>query len=129
MHDVHAGILLAPRSAATRPARPCSSGDGASASRGRFVARVLATAPPADVVMARVATLRRRIEDAGRDPTGVRIVAVTKGFTSSAVDAARQAGLFDIGENYADELLGQDRVVGLWRRAHVAPRLPDATTP
>jgi len=69
------------------------------------VPRVLASAPSPDVVMARVAALRHRIEEAGRDPAGVRIVAVTKGFTSSAVDAARRSGLYDIGENYADELL------------------------
>jgi uncharacterized pyridoxal phosphate-containing UPF0001 family protein len=68
------------------------------------VPRVLATAPPVDVVAARVEALRRSIEDAGRDPAAVRIVAVTKGFESSAVVAARGAGLFDIGENYADEL-------------------------
>jgi uncharacterized pyridoxal phosphate-containing UPF0001 family protein len=67
--------------------------------------RVLAAAPPPDVVLARVAALRLRIEDAGRDPDTVRIVGVTKGFDSSAVDAARLAGLYDIGENYADELL------------------------
>jgi len=54
-----------------------------------------------------VDALRRRIEDAGRDPGGVRIVAVTKGFTSSAVVAARGAGLFDIGENYANEFLAK----------------------
>ncbi|HVA03281.1 MAG TPA: alanine racemase [Acidimicrobiales bacterium] len=69
--------------------------------------RVQAQAPPTDVVVARVAALRRRIEEAGRDPAGVRIVAVTKGFTTSAVDAARRAGLYDIGENYADELLAK----------------------
>jgi uncharacterized pyridoxal phosphate-containing UPF0001 family protein len=69
--------------------------------------RVLATPPPADVVVARVATLRQRIEEAGRDPADVRIVAVTKGFTAGAVDAARAAGLYDIGENYADELLAK----------------------
>jgi len=69
--------------------------------------RVQAHAPPTDVVVARVAALRRRIEEAGRDPAGVRIVAVTKGFTTSAVVAARQAGLYDIGENYADELLAK----------------------
>jgi uncharacterized pyridoxal phosphate-containing UPF0001 family protein len=69
--------------------------------------RVLATAPPIDVVLGRVAGLRRRIEEAGRDPAGVRIVAVTKGFSTSAVEAARRAGLFDIGENYADELLAK----------------------
>ncbi len=71
----------------------------------RSVPRVLASAPPPDVVTARVVALRRRIEEAGRDPSAVRIVAVTKGFTSSAIDAARRAGLFDIGENYVDELL------------------------
>jgi uncharacterized pyridoxal phosphate-containing UPF0001 family protein len=74
--------------------------------------RVLAPAPPAEVVMARVAALGRRIEDAGRDPAGVRIVAVTKGFAAGAVDAARRAGLYDIGENYADELLAKVASVG-----------------
>ena len=69
--------------------------------------RVLADAPPTDVVLARVAALRDRIEQSGRDPAGVRIVAVTKGFTTGAVDAARRAGLYDIGENYADELLAK----------------------
>src|SRR5580700_7343940 len=75
--------------------------------------RVLATPPPVDVVMTRLAGLRRRIEEGGRDPAGVRIVAVTKGFTASAVDAARRAGLYDIGENYADELLAKAAVDGV----------------
>jgi len=70
-------------------------------------ARALAPAPPPDVVAARVAALCVRIEDVGRDPAGVRIVAVTKGFTASAVDAARAAGLYDIGENYANEFLAK----------------------
>jgi PLP dependent protein len=34
----------------------------------------------------------------------VRIIAVTKGFSSDAVRAAREAGLTDLGENYAAEL-------------------------
>ncbi len=55
--------------------------------------------------------LRRRIEDAGRDPAGVRIVAVTKGFTAGAVLAARGAGLYDIGENYAGEFLAKVAVL------------------
>jgi PLP dependent protein len=80
--------------------------------------RVLAPAPPADVVVARVVALRRRIEDAGRDPAGVRIVAVTKGFAESAVEAARAAGLYDIGENYADELV---------RKAGLGPDAADTT--
>jgi PLP dependent protein len=37
----------------------------------------------------------------------VRVVAVTKGFGPEAVRAARQAGLADLGENYAAELVGK----------------------
>jgi hypothetical protein len=37
----------------------------------------------------------------------VRVVAVTKGFGPDAVEAARQAGLRDLGENYAAELLAK----------------------
>jgi hypothetical protein len=35
----------------------------------------------------------------------VRVIAVTKGFGPDAVAAARSAGLHDIGENYANELV------------------------
>lgn len=55
---------------------------------------------------------------AGGDPAGVRIVAVTKGFGPEAVAAAVAAGLLDVGENYAQELLG--KVPGL--DPGVAPR-------
>ena len=50
--------------------------------------------------------IRRRIAAAG-DPARVRIVAVTKGFGADAVDAALRAGITDIGESYAQELLGK----------------------
>ena len=63
--------------------------------------------PPADVVAGRVARLRRRIADTGRDPDTVRIVAVTKGFGIAAVEAAMAAGITDIGENRAEELLAK----------------------
>ncbi|MDE2805121.1 MAG: YggS family pyridoxal phosphate-dependent enzyme [Gemmatimonadota bacterium] len=43
-------------------------------------------------------------ERSGRDPSGVRIVAVTKGHAACAVEAAVEAGLRDIGENRVDEL-------------------------
>lgn len=66
-----------------------------------------APAVTAEVVAARVTEVRRRIERCGRDPQSVRIVAVTKGFGAVAVDAARRAGLSDIGENYAQELLAK----------------------
>lgn len=61
----------------------------------------------------RVETLRHRIGSASADPAGVRIVAVTKGFGIEAVRAATAAGLTDIGENYADELVSK---AGIWPR-------------
>jgi PLP dependent protein len=47
---------------------------------------------------------------AGGDPSVVRVMAVTKTFGPDAVVAARVAGLFDIGENYATEL--EDKAPG-----------------
>ncbi|MHB8465250.1 MAG: YggS family pyridoxal phosphate-dependent enzyme [Acidimicrobiales bacterium] len=60
----------------------------------------------ATVVAHRLDELRARIARAsgGR---AVEIVAVTKGFDASAVDAAVAAGLTSIGENYAQELLAK----------------------
>jgi uncharacterized pyridoxal phosphate-containing UPF0001 family protein len=69
--------------------------------------RPLAPAPPADVVAERLAQLRARLESAGRDPSEVLILAVTKGFDTSAVESAFAAGLHEIGENYPDELLSK----------------------
>jgi pyridoxal phosphate enzyme (YggS family) len=51
--------------------------------------------------------IRGRVALAGGDPDHVRIVAVTKGFGPEAVDAAVTAGLRDVGENYAQELLAK----------------------
>lgn len=58
-----------------------------------------------EVVAENLAKVRGRIERCGTDPDDVTIVAVTKGFTVAAVTAALRAGLLDIGENYADELI------------------------
>jgi hypothetical protein len=52
----------------------------------------------------RVAAIRARIAGTGREPDGVALVAVTKGFGSDAVEAANAAGILDVGENYAQEL-------------------------
>lgn len=60
-----------------------------------------------DEVSARLAVIRRRIEEAGGDPGVVRVVAVTKGFGPEAVAAARDAGVTEIGENYSQELLAK----------------------
>ena len=75
-------------------------------------ARPLAPSPPVDVVAERVAAVRARIAATGRDPAEVRLVAVTKGFASDAVRAALAAGIHDIGENYADELMAKAADVG-----------------
>jgi len=57
------------------------------------------------VVTANLAGLHERIASCGRDPEDITIVAVTKGFGVDAVEAAVAAGLTDIGENYAQEIL------------------------
>lgn len=49
--------------------------------------------------------IRARIERAGGDPAAVTIVAVTKQQPDAAVTEAIAAGLLDIGENRADELV------------------------
>jgi hypothetical protein len=74
----------------------------------------ISTSPPSsasDAVAERLHSVRLRIEQAGGDPATVRVVAVTKGFGPEAVIAARDAGLYDIGENYANELLEKASVV------------------
>lgn len=64
---------------------------------------------PADaaLVVERLARVRDRIARAGASPEAVTIVAVTKNFGVAAVHAAARAGLYDIGENYAQELLSK----------------------
>jgi len=58
-------------------------------------------------VASKVAEVRSRISELGRDPASVTIVGVTKGFGSDAVRALVEAGIFDIGENYSGELLAK----------------------
>ena len=48
--------------------------------------------------------VRRRIADVGRDPSTVRVLAVTKTFGREAVEVAFNAGLRAVGENYLTEL-------------------------
>jgi pyridoxal phosphate enzyme (YggS family) len=63
-----------------------------------------------DEVAERLAEVRRRIAAAGGDPWRVTVVAVTKGLGAEAVTAAGAAGLRDVGENYAQELLGKQSI-------------------
>lgn len=69
-------------------------------------------------VAARLADVRHRIEAAGGDPARVRIVAVTKGFGPEAVEAALAAGVEDVGENYAQELVAKAPLVAGQPRWH-----------
>jgi pyridoxal phosphate enzyme (YggS family) len=60
-----------------------------------------------EVVAERLAQVRDRMDRAGAAPGSVKIVAVTKGFGPAAVEAAVGAGVEDLGENYAHELLAK----------------------
>ncbi len=80
-------------------------------------------------LQARLDELRSQIHSARPDAAhrAVTLVAVTKGFGPWALDAARRAGIVDVGENYAQELvhkastLGADDLAGL--RLHFIGRL------
>jgi uncharacterized pyridoxal phosphate-containing UPF0001 family protein len=54
-----------------------------------------------------LAAVRARITHAGGDPERIRVIGVTKGFGPDAVRAAVGAGLRDLGENYAAELVAK----------------------
>lgn len=66
---------------------------------------MIPTAATTAEVAARLGDLRARIERAGGDPDAVTVVGVTKGFDASAVHAAVGAGLVDLGESYAQEMV------------------------
>jgi len=55
--------------------------------------------------------VRSRIASAGGDLERITVVAVTKGFGVDAAVAAHDAGLGDVGENYAQELVAKGRAL------------------
>lgn len=63
-----------------------------------------------DELRRRVDFVRERIAEVG-DPDAITVVAVTKGLGVEAALSARAAGLLDIGENYADELVEKATVL------------------
>lgn len=63
--------------------------------------------PDAHGFEGRLEHLRERIAASTRDPGSVRLVAVTKGFGADAARLALAAGLTELGENYADELVAK----------------------
>ena len=64
-----------------------------------------------DDLAARVDRVRNRIADAGGDPAAVTLLAVTKGFGPEVALAAARAGLHELGENYAQELVAKAPVL------------------
>lgn len=80
------------------------------------------TVDPDDLAR-RLATLRERIEAAGGDPGAITIVGVSKGFDASAPAVAVGAGLVDLGESYAQEMVVKVREVSGDVRWHWVGRL------
>ena len=69
------------------------------------------TVPTPAELAARIARVEERIAAAGGDPAQVRMLAVTKGFGPELAVAAAEAGLVDLGENYAQELVAKAPVL------------------
>lgn len=75
-----------------------------------------------ELVAERVEVVRERVRAAGG--TDVTLVAVTKAFGADAVRAALAAGVADVGENYAQEMLGKIGELGdVGARWHFLGRL------
>lgn len=68
-------------------------------------------APSVETVTARLAEIRERVVAAGSSPEAVQIIAVTKTFPIEFHRVAMQAGLMDLGENYAQELVAKDELL------------------
>ncbi|MDP9070555.1 MAG: YggS family pyridoxal phosphate-dependent enzyme [Actinomycetota bacterium] len=71
-----------------------------------------------EAVAERLARVRARIASAGGDGRSVTLVAVSKGTGTDEVVAARDAGIADFGENYAQELLAKQALVDGGLRWH-----------
>jgi pyridoxal phosphate enzyme (YggS family) len=65
--------------------------------------------PTVDEIRARLAALHARITAVGG--VGVTVLGVTKGHPAAVVELARAAGIDDLGENYAQELLAKAAAV------------------
>jgi pyridoxal phosphate enzyme (YggS family) len=76
----------------------------------------------ADRLAAGLAEVDRRISSAG-GVGRVRVLPMTKGFGPDAVEACLAAGLEDVGESYAQELVSKSGALGAQPRWHFAGRL------
>jgi pyridoxal phosphate enzyme (YggS family) len=75
--------------------------------------------PSAAEVGAAADRVRERIAAAGGDPLAVGLLAVTKGFPVDIAETALAAGLLDLGENYAQDLVAKAELLA---GADPAPR-------
>lgn len=66
----------------------------------------------------RLEALRDRIEAAGGDPQTVQVIAISKGHGVAAVEEALAAGLVDLGESYAQELVAKADAIDVPLRWH-----------
>jgi pyridoxal phosphate enzyme (YggS family) len=78
-------------------------------------------------VAANLAAVRRRIAAAaaraGRDPGGVRLIAVSKTQPAERIEAAITAGATDIGENYVQEAAAKRAAISVPARWHLIGHL------
>lgn len=78
-------------------------------------------------IAASLAEVRRRIDEAalraGRNPSEVTLIAVSKAFPVEAIDAARREGQLDFGENRVQELAAKHEQLGGGVRWHFVGRL------
>jgi len=74
-------------------------------------------------VVAALERIRNRVADAGGTPEEVQVLAVTKSQPVECVRAALEAGLVDIGENYAQELVAKADAVEAGVRWHFIGQL------
>jgi len=76
-----------------------------------------------EVVAARLAEVEARVAAVGVDPKSLTVVAVTKGFGPETAQAALEAGVADLGENYAAELESKAAVLSDATRWHFLGRM------
>jgi len=68
--------------------------------------------PTVTEVRERLAAVRSRIVAAGGDPARITVIGVTKGHGPAVARVALEAGLNELGENYANELLEKAASLG-----------------
>jgi len=75
------------------------------------------------VIAERLAVIHDRIAGAGGDPERVAVIAATKGHDAGTVREVLAAGLTDVGESYAQELVGKAEQIDAEVRWHFIGQL------